>query len=311
MQDKREQAPNKSIAKNPFRTMFGGKSQEAIPFLAGTLRLAARIEQVGLEHLLLHPEQMSKALFNTKQVMGTDMILIPLSSDLSLHQDRPLKNSNLFSDHTTRNMLEVIHQLKAAREYVACSIPGPISMAMNVFGQEVLSDPVLLLTKASVLGQEILEFLRIAGETRPDLILIQEEKLPELLSEEDALELFEPIFASISYYSAQPLLSVSGIKPFLFEALAGSVKGILLTRNSLEQFSINELSGLHQKTGVYIGLELPEKIYFEPADFLKKYSGELRTNFEGRGVFAYSSDVPFETPVEHLRIITQTLRAVV
>lgn len=286
MHDKQEQSLHKLSNKNPFRTMFEGKSQEAIPFMAETVHLAAKIEQVNIDQLLLYPEQISKALFNTKKVIGTDVILIPLDVTLFV-QGGLIGASELFADPMTKNMLEAIRQLKAAREYVACSIPSPLILAQYVLGQQGLSDPEMLLTKARELCQEILVFLRVVGETRPDLIIVQEKQLSGPHSEDSVFELFDPIFASISYYNAKSALSVSGINPSIMTNISNNVNGIMLTQNSIEQLSLNELSDIQQKTGVCIGLELPRKIYDEP-DLLNNFANDLKANFGGSGVFAYT-----------------------
>ncbi|KUO77145.1 MAG: hypothetical protein APF81_21545 [Desulfosporosinus sp. BRH_c37] len=310
MLDKPDKTFRSSNVKNSFRKMFGRIRQESLPFLPRTLSLAAKIEQVSLDQLLSHPEQMSKALRNTKRVIGTDAILVPISFSVPVLQNTPYNSSDFFTAGVTENMLEVIRHLKADQEYVACLIPGPVSTVQKIFAQHEAPDPELYLRTVRALCQGILEITRIIGEARPDLIVIQERKLPEsLLDEHCVFELLDPVFATIGYYNAEPILSVSDISWSLLQRLAESAKGIILTQNVLEDYSLTDLSELQRETGTCFGLQLPEEIYFGQNHLLEKFCSDVLACFEGRGVFACSMDeVPINCPIEYLQIIAQTLR---
>lgn len=310
MPDKTDKAFRSSNLKNSFRNMFRRIRQESIPFLPRTLSLAAKIEQVSLEQLLVQPELISKALLNTKRVIGSDAILVPISFTVPIFQDTSYSSSDFLTTGVTENMLEVIRHLKADQEYVACLVPGPVGMAQKIIAQHESSDQELFLRTVRALCQGVLEATRIIGEARPDAIVIQEETLAEsLLDENSVAELLEPVFATIAYYNAEPILSVSDISWSFLQRLAESAKGIILPQRFLEDYSLTELSELQQETGVCFGLQLPEAIYSGQNHKLEKFCGDVLACFEGRGVFACSMDeVPINCPIEHLQIITQTLR---
>lgn len=305
-----DKAFRSSNLKNSFRKMFGGKRQESLPFLPCTLNLAAKIEQVSLDQLLSHPGQMSKALRKTKQVIGSDAILVPISFTVPVLQNSPYKSCDFLPAGDQEKMIEVIRHLKADLEYVACVIPGPVSLVQKVFAQSESPDRELYLRTVRALCQGILESARLIGEARPDLIVIQEETLAEsLLDEDSVVELLEPVLATIAYYNAEPILSVSDLSWSLLQRLAESAKGIILPQKVLKGCSLTDLAGLQQETGTCIGLQLPEEIYFAQHHLLEKFCSDVLARFEGRGVFACSMDeVPMDCPIEYLQIIAQTLK---
>jgi len=309
MSDKANGVFRSANVKNPFRKMFGGKRQESLPFLPSTLNLAAKIEQVSLDQLLNNPGQMSKALRKTKQVIESDGILVPISFTVPVLQST-YKSCDFLPAGVQEKMIEVIRHLKADQEYVACVIPGPVSLVQKVFAHHESLDTELNLRTVKALCQGVLESARLIGEARPDFIVIQEEKLAEsLLDENSVVELLEPVFATIAYYNAEPVVSVSDISWSLLQRLAESAKGIILTQNVLEGYSLTDLAGLLQDTGTCFGLQLPEEIYFAQHHLLEKFCSDVLARFEGRGVFACSMDeVPMDCPIEYLQIIAQTLK---
>jgi hypothetical protein len=301
-------------SKSIFKDLFRGKRLGTVPFLPYAFELAARMEQVALEELSGDPGLMVNALINAQKIIGGDAILTRI--DMSLPEskkDRGVLADDFFLAGKPAVSLEATRRLKeiAGRQAVlACQITGPLTLArsFSVPGEDVVNEGDMK-SNLEIARQLVIKVIKMIGEIRPDLILVAEEEImPETLGGEVAIAAcLEPLWNTIRYYDAEPLLVVKNIDGRSLELLAGDVSGIIFLGGA--GCGLEELASLHMEKGVCFGLPVPGEVFAGQHELLECFLSDIRSYFGGRGIFACSAgEIPPGTPVEHLKKVVDALK---
>ncbi len=300
-------------AKSVFKDLFRGRRLENVPFLPFIFELSARVEQVSPEHLQSDPGLMVNALLNTRQVTGVDVVLTRV--DLSFAGQKNEVNFNAAELHrhgATAASLEATRRLReivGRQAVLACQVTGPLTLARGCPGFQQAGGAF----KQNVLEsaqQAVLQVVKVIGETRPDLILIKEKEIVSETKDEISASAacLEPLWNTIRFYDAEPLLVSRKINSCSLDTLAGEVSGIVFAANFNCQ--LTELSRLHQEKGVCFGLPVPSEVFAGRHELLEGFLEDVRQTFDGRGVFACSAgEIPPDTRLESLKTVIGLLKS--
>lgn len=250
------------------------------------------------------PGLMVNALVNTQRVIGGNAVLTRM--DLMPGQTGAGADPANLSSGALSVFLEATRRLKKTinrQTILACQVTGPMSLARKVAGAGMPEGS----GGAGGALQAVLKIIKMIGEARPDLILIEEDDLCPEGDGGGEVSILDTVWNAIRYYDAEPLLVARNIGDMSLQILAENVSGIILLNNTGES-DLEEIAFLHKSKGVSFGLPVPGEVFTGSYDQLDRFISDLDKYFGGKGVFACSAgEIPPGTSLECVRKVVDLL----
>jgi len=299
--------------KRLFKDLFRGKQPGYIPFLPFNFSLACRLEQVPHEAFQTDPGIMVNALINSQKIFGFDVILTKVDLCLpGLVKNTEISAEAITEDIKTTVCLEATRRIKQTMDkqvVLACKITGPLSLIRNA-GKPGEGDPGRAGTYTAEIARDaVLQIIKTVGEIGPDLILVEEEEVNQgsRYGFAETAALLEPLWNSIRYYNAEPLLVTSGISKSALELLSNDISGIVYTGEI--SANLDELAFLIQDKGVCVSLPLPAATFAGQFELLYEFVAQVKRHLGNRGVFACSpGEITPSISVEDMKNILHLLK---
>jgi uroporphyrinogen-III decarboxylase len=324
-------------SKELVRRLFSGKDISRPPFIPWIFSFAARLEQISVKDMFKSPDVLTRALGNAQKLYHYDGIVNSLDSTLEAEAcgceiewreegNTPVVVRHPIAEGTSPDEIDIAQIEKAGRIPLVLEatkrltmttgkevaivglITGPLTLASHLTGENVAlkvesnpegAEPVLRLAE-----KVIVKLARLYCELSVDIIVIADELVTHMKPEyiNKVASHLRPVWNIVRFYSAFPvILTRDGVDAPQYEKLRGlGADGIVPGRFDPAN-SINE-----QKSCV--GIAIPLSILTETKnDISTTLLSYLHIENIRRYFFTTEWEIPYNTPVESMHMLTESL----
>lgn len=257
-----------------LKQFFRGMTDPFIPFIPQVHNLAARIEQVSPDRMWQDAGVLANALLHTQQLFNLQVITFNL--------DIRIPGRPIMITEAMRRAAPLLGK-KAAFKAI---LTGLLELSR---------------TKGIAIAMETaLSAVKTLGENGIDLVAVYMENLAAEGAIRDAPAFLNPLWNTIRYYDAEPILVVEEIKPCL-EEISGDLSGLVVL-GPPDQGELNLLGQIKENSGICLGFPIPTAALEGNLTALEQFLTATYAALGNKGIFLVSSgEIPADTPINHLQ----------
>lgn len=260
------------MQRKQIKQFFRGRGDSFIPFMPLVNRIAARINQVTPEQMWQDPGILANTLLRSQQLFNLPAITFTL--------DLTAAGRTAVVTEAVRRAAQLVGQKAAFNIVVTGLLPLATQMGVNSAVENALA-------AVKSLGEAGVDLVAVDGG---DLVFTD---IPAFLN---------PLWNTVRYYDAEPILVVNRTNPILAE-LASELSGLIIMGAPAEG-ELAFLAQIRDDNGICLGFPVPLTAFAGNLRALEELLKIFVSTLGPKGIFLVSSgEVPADTPVNQLQEI--------